>query len=487
MGEGNNCNACGKEIPAKAAFCPWCGAKQQLTCKNCGTVLTPGARFCHICGTAMTANNQVLSGFYENKVSEDTNTFSDSVKLKTVNISELTPWTTGPDPEYSWRHGKEGYPWHTAVNGEWVLFHTNHRNGKYEYALKKVNNDYEIPVGAMDEKYQLIGFNSSGIWMMDYEILKKGRYKEGTLSEILQFDFSGNLTHRISLGEKRSRILYFPYIYGDNIYLTLISPSGNGKFIRLGLDGNSTTIHNKAKVSAVGANNDYLYYYGFCDDNNSSNWYQCTLQGKDSSILDWTPEIKALYPEIDMMIFRKGESEEYAFNIQSTGGLFHNCDYYTTPQIKRNHPNWKKIYDHQNGIFFLDSLSSYVYFPEESYPFSIYRKDIQPDERFDTSDNVTEYRALLWEKVCLDEIKERHPEVSDEDLRDWKVLGKYKDEVLEEREKYCGFMIAGDYVLINFAPGKTWYLPKKFSSCNLPIEENPEAREFLPGKEYDFI
>lgn len=48
------CAKCGASMPAKAKFCPECGAPNGVTCAKCGHVVrTPGARFCPECGTPL--------------------------------------------------------------------------------------------------------------------------------------------------------------------------------------------------------------------------------------------------------------------------------------------------------------------------------------------------------------------------------------------------------------------------------------------------
>ncbi len=50
-GERIDCFNCGASIPAKAKFCPECGAKLGKFCPNCGKIVNKKAKFCSECGT----------------------------------------------------------------------------------------------------------------------------------------------------------------------------------------------------------------------------------------------------------------------------------------------------------------------------------------------------------------------------------------------------------------------------------------------------
>lgn len=47
------CIHCGKELPADAGFCMYCGTPQPKTCPTCGAVISEGAAFCMKCGTKL--------------------------------------------------------------------------------------------------------------------------------------------------------------------------------------------------------------------------------------------------------------------------------------------------------------------------------------------------------------------------------------------------------------------------------------------------
>ncbi|WP_173510138.1 adenylate/guanylate cyclase domain-containing protein [Sinorhizobium psoraleae] len=51
-----NCHECGYEIESGFAFCPKCGAKQQILCPGCGYSCPPHFAFCPQCGTQVSAS-----------------------------------------------------------------------------------------------------------------------------------------------------------------------------------------------------------------------------------------------------------------------------------------------------------------------------------------------------------------------------------------------------------------------------------------------
>ncbi|MDK1490625.1 adenylate/guanylate cyclase domain-containing protein [Sinorhizobium sp. 7-81] len=51
-----NCHECGYEIESGFAFCPKCGAKQQILCSGCGYSCPPHFAFCPQCGTQVSAS-----------------------------------------------------------------------------------------------------------------------------------------------------------------------------------------------------------------------------------------------------------------------------------------------------------------------------------------------------------------------------------------------------------------------------------------------
>lgn len=50
---GSVCRNCGREIPAGANFCPFCGTRKMLVCPSCKKELSDGMLFCPFCGTKL--------------------------------------------------------------------------------------------------------------------------------------------------------------------------------------------------------------------------------------------------------------------------------------------------------------------------------------------------------------------------------------------------------------------------------------------------
>ena len=485
MGNTIKCTSCRKVLPAKAVFCPWCGKKhqQELTCRNCGTILPAGASFCHLCGSTLSANDNSTADTSVKDIIPTTSGFSGVNSQIIMDPSELRPWTINPK---EWGgYWKDGYPWHTSVNGDWVMLHTKHENNKYEYVFKNLSDDTMIPVvGAIDDKYLLIGFNDAGIWMMDYlegETYKSKENHEGTISEILQFDFKGELIRKISPGKERIRIRYFPYIYGENIFLNIFTSSEYESFAILDLDGNIKTILKDVCIEEIRAKGDYVYFNAKDYKWYRSLWYRCTLSGSNTQSLD--NNIKRIYPEINTMICYTENSGNIALEFQPMDLDYDKYDK-NSPEHQADHPNWIKLDSYLMDIS-ADRLYKsgfdiyYHYF--SPFPFTMSRKE------HPATGESGEVSILLYNIYLPCTIKALHPGVSEEDIK--KNREQYTDEV-ELFWNYGGhdprFLITENYILINYAPGKTRYLPKHFKGCKLPMEKNPEAKELLPGQEYDF-
>lgn len=301
MTDFKKCISCGEQIPGNAVFCPYCGKKQEAVCANCGTVLPGGAKFCHICGTPVAAKEAGKSA--DRKPDVDSSKKNDKGNAPDQ-AKEFSPELLSDciyPKEYYFHDGYKiwGFPSssYIAVNRDWVLYKPDGPKEKeWRFELKQIGSEKsskEIVLSGAGKDFTLLGFNSAGIWLYNWE--DDTCTGQNRRHELYRYNFDGSEQGCWYFKADGSFETEFTYICEDTAYCLIRGDKDEAVYMKKvgGVAARAvktSAVAPRYGISEFCADSRYLYYKISRDmgdrEEVQSEWYQWDSVSRRTRKLD---------------------------------------------------------------------------------------------------------------------------------------------------------------------------------------------------------